>query len=94
MPLRPIRQLTLPGLPGLTSPASGGEPLTCAARLDPPRSVELLHDGQWVAGTQDPWVRSPDGEWRSSGAYSVVYEWGPGKHLRSLPAHPVRLRRG
>jgi hypothetical protein len=63
-------------------------------RIDPPRAVEVLHDGQWVAGAQDAWVRWPDGEWRASVSYSVDYEWGPGKHLRSLPADRLRLRPG
>ena len=74
-------------------------PSTCSAavteterRIDPPRAVEVLHEGRWVSGAQDAWVRWPDGAWRASVAYSVQYEWGPGKHLRSLPADRVRLR--
>jgi hypothetical protein len=52
----------------------------------------VLHDdGQWVVGAQDAWVRWPDGEWRASVTYSVVYEWGAGRHLRSMPANRVRL---
>jgi hypothetical protein len=44
--------------------------------MAPPRAVEVLHDGQWVAGAQDAWVRWPDGEWRASVTYSVVHECG------------------
>jgi hypothetical protein len=63
-------------------------------RIEPPRAVDVLHDdGRWVAGEQDAWVRWPDGDWRASVIYSVIYEWGPGRHVRSLPAERVRLRR-
>jgi hypothetical protein len=31
-------------------------------RIDPPRAVEVLQDGQWVNGRQDAWVRWPDGQ--------------------------------
>ena len=45
------------------------------ARLEPPRSVEVLHDdGRWAAGAKHAWVRWPNGEWRASVAYSVMYE--------------------
>jgi hypothetical protein len=61
-------------------------------RIDPPRAVEVLHDdGRWHDGAQDGWVRWLDGSWRASVTYSVVYDWGPGTHLRSLPAERVRL---
>jgi hypothetical protein len=33
-------------------------------RIEPPRPVEVLHDGQSVIGAQDTWVRWPHGERR------------------------------
>jgi hypothetical protein len=63
-------------------------------RVDPPRAVEVLHDGRWVAGAQNASGRRPDGNWRASVTYTVGYDWGLGRHLRSLPAERVRLRQG
>jgi hypothetical protein len=60
-------------------------------RIDPPRPVEVWHDGAWVPALQDAWVRWPDGEWMASVSYVVDHDWGRGKYLRSVPADEVRL---
>lgn len=62
-------------------------------KIDPPRPVEVLHNGQWLPGQQDAWVLWPDGTWRASVTFTARYEWGPGKHVMSLPAERVRLPR-
>lgn len=63
-------------------------------RIDPPRLVDVELDGAWWPGSQDAWVRWPDGAWRASVEFVVQYDWGPGKHLMSVPAGRVRLREG
>lgn len=60
-------------------------------RLDPPRPVEVWHDGRWVAGQQHAWIRQDDGSWKASVSYVVAHEWGPGKYLRTVPADRIRL---
>ena len=60
-------------------------------RFDPPRVVDVEHDGAWYRGLQDGWVRWPDGQWRASVEWSV----SPGeKYSRSVPATKVRPIRG
>ena len=53
-------------------------------RLNPPRAVEVLHDGQWLAGAHGCVGTTASGG--SGQLLGVQYEWGPGKHLRSVPA--------
>lgn len=60
-------------------------------RLDPPRAVEVLHEGVWVSATQKAWIRQPDGSWKADVEYTVRYDWGPGKHVRAVPEEHVRL---
>lgn len=59
-------------------------------RLDEPRAVEVLHDGRWVPGQQDGWVRWPDDGWYASVTYVLEHEWGRGRYVRSVPADEVR----
>jgi hypothetical protein len=61
-------------------------------RIDPPRLVEVERDGSWWPGSQDAWVRWPDGTWRASVEYVVQHDWGAGKYVQSVPAGRVRLR--
>lgn len=63
-------------------------------RIDPPRPVEIWHDGAWVPGVQTGWVRQPDGSWKADVQYVVRYDWGPGKHVRTVTEGRVRLREG
>ncbi|NUS59167.1 MAG: hypothetical protein HOV66_30565 [Streptomycetaceae bacterium] len=56
-------------------------------RFDPPRVVDVEHEGVWYRGLCEGWVRWPDGDWRASVAYTV----SPGiKYVRSVTADRVR----
>ncbi|TFV90421.1 hypothetical protein [Blastococcus sp. CT_GayMR16] len=61
-------------------------------RFDPLRPVEVELDGAWWPGSQDAWVRWPDGSWRASVEFVAEKEWGAGKHVMSVPEDRVRLR--
>lgn len=60
---------------------------TNSRRFDPPRVVEVEHDGAWYRGLQDGWIRWPDGSWRASVAYTVSAGI---KYSRSVSADRVR----
>jgi hypothetical protein len=57
-------------------------------RFDPPRVVEVEHEGRWYRGMQTGWIRWPEEEWRAEVEWSVA----PGmKYVKSVPAGRVRL---
>ncbi len=59
--------------------------------FDPPRSVEVDHNGAWWAGTQTAWRLCDDGRgWRADVEYVVEHERGRGRHVPTVP--PERLR--
>jgi hypothetical protein len=59
---------------------------------DPPRTVEVEHEGQWWPGLQRSWRLLDDGRgWLAEAEYVVAYEWGAGKRLGGVPADRVRL---
>lgn len=61
-------------------------------RFDPPRRVEVEHDGRWWPGVQRSWRLLDDRRgWCADVEYNVAYDWGPGKHLGSVSADRVRL---
>lgn len=60
-------------------------------RLDPPRAVEVWHEGTWVAAVQKAWVRQPDGSWKAAVEYVVQHDWGLGKYMRTVAEDRVRL---
>jgi hypothetical protein len=60
-------------------------------RFDPPRAVEIEHNGRWWTGRQSRWLLCDDGAgWRAQVEWSELYEWGLGKHMTTVP--PERLR--
>ena len=60
-------------------------------RYDPPRDVEVEHEGQWWPGFQSRWLLCDDERgWMAQVEHSVQHEWGRGKHLQTVP--PERLR--
>jgi hypothetical protein len=62
-------------------------------RYEPPRRVEVLHDGSWWPGIQSAWRLCEDGRgWRADVEYVVQYEWGSGKHVPTVPPERVRIR--
>jgi hypothetical protein len=60
-------------------------------RFDPPRQVEVEHDGTWWPGWCTGWLLCDDDRgWRAQVEYTAVYDWGRGKHLGSVL--PARVR--
>jgi hypothetical protein len=61
-------------------------------RYDPPRPVEVEHDGYWWPGLQHAWrLCDDDRGWIADVEYSVQYDWGRGKHLQCVPQERFRL---
>lgn len=60
-------------------------------RIDPPRAVEVWHEGTWVPGVQKAWIRQDDGSWKADVEYSLLTEWGLGKYVRAVTEDRVRL---
>lgn len=62
-------------------------------RYDPPRPVLVEHNGRWWNGWQWEWLLCDDGRgWRAGVQWTEDYEWGPGRHITTVP--PTRLRTG
>ena len=61
-------------------------------RCDPPRPVVVEHGGEWWPGLQPAGQLCDDGRGlRADVEYSVRYDWGIGKHLRTVPPERLRL---
>ena len=61
-------------------------------RYDPPRTVEVEHEGRWWPGLQRSWRLLDDGRgWLADVEYVVAHDWCMGKYLGSVPADRVRL---
>ncbi len=61
-------------------------------RFNPPRVVEVGHDGAWWPGRQRAWRLCDDGRgWRADVEYVVQHEWGRGTHMPCVPPHRVRM---
>ena len=56
-------------------------------RVDPPKPVEVRHDGTWHPGWLEAWRRDSDG-WRAYVRYSVAVGM---QHLLWVGADEVRL---
>jgi len=60
-------------------------------RFDPPRSVEVEHNGRWWTGTLAAWRLCDDARgWMADVSWIEQHEWGPGKYLTMMT--PDRLR--
>ncbi len=61
-------------------------------RYDPPRAVLVEHEGRWWPGFQSRWRLCDDGRgWMAQVEFVAQHDWGPGKHLMSVPPAQVRL---
>lgn len=59
--------------------------------FDPPRQVEVEHNGAWWPAFQTAWRLCDDGRgWMADVEWAEQYEWGLGKHVKMVP--PQRLR--
>jgi hypothetical protein len=52
-------------------------------RFDPPRPVEIEHDGRWWAGTQTAWRLCDDARgWMADVTWTEQHDWAPGSTSR------------
>lgn len=58
-------------------------------KIDPPKLVEVLADGQWWPGTLSEWARWPEGWWAyckwGTGAGSGFVKWVRPDQVRPRP---------
>jgi hypothetical protein len=60
-------------------------------RFDPPRQVEVEHNGRWWLASQAAWRLCDDGRgWMADVTWMEQHDWGQGKYLTMVP--PTRLR--
>ncbi|MCU1614693.1 MAG: hypothetical protein JWO98_2233 [Frankiales bacterium] len=71
--------------------------MTASVRLleergfDPPRAVEVEHNGSWWPASQIAWRCCDDGRgWMADVSWTEQHEWGPGKYLTMVPPERVR----
>lgn len=63
-------------------------------RFDPPRPVEIQHDGWWWPGLQRAWRLCDDERgWRAEVRWTEQHEWGPGTYDTMVPSIRVRPAR-
>jgi hypothetical protein len=63
--------------------------------FDPPRPVEVEHDGRWLPALQRSWhLWDDDRGWVAEVEYTVTYEWGLLTRVAVLPADRLRLGKG
>jgi hypothetical protein len=61
-------------------------------RYEPPKRVEVEHNGGWWTGFCTGWLLTDCGRrWRADVEYVVEHECGLGKYLQVVPAARVRL---
>jgi hypothetical protein len=61
-------------------------------RYNPPKAVEVEHQGAWWPGFCTGWLLTDCGRgWRTQVEYVVHHKWGFGKPLQAVPAARVRL---
>jgi hypothetical protein len=60
--------------------------------FDPPRGVDIEHNGRWWTGTQTAWrLCDDDRGWMADCSWTEQCDWGPGKYLTMLPPQRVRV---
>ncbi len=60
-------------------------------RFDPPRRVEVEHDGRWLAGHQEAWRLCDDGRgWMADVTWTEQHEWGLGRYVTTVTPDRVR----
>ena len=63
--------------------------------FDPPRAVEVEHDGRWWPGFQSRWLLCDDDRgWMAQVEYTAQGGWGRGKHRESVPPERIRMADG
>ena len=61
-------------------------------QFDPPRAVEVEHQGHWVLGYQRAWRLCDDTRgWMAEVRWSAQHEWGLGTHDTVVTPDRVRL---
>jgi len=61
-------------------------------RFDPPRQVEVEHDGRWLPGQQLAWrLCDDDRGWMAEVTWREQHGWGPGSYDTMVQPDRVRL---
>jgi hypothetical protein len=61
-------------------------------RFDPPRAVEVEHDGAWWPGFQHAWRLCDDHRgWMADVSWAEQHDWGLGTYRPMVPPERVRL---
>jgi hypothetical protein len=60
--------------------------------FDPPRPVEVEHNGAWWPASQSSWRLCDDGRgWMADCTWAEQHDWGLGKYLTMVPPDRVRV---
>jgi hypothetical protein len=60
--------------------------------FDPPRPVDIQHDGAWWPGVQRSWRLCDDHRgWMAEVEYVVEHEWGLGKYIPLVTPERIRI---
>jgi hypothetical protein len=60
--------------------------------FNPPRPVEVAHDGRWWPGVQHAWRLCDDGRgWIADVEFTAVHDWGRGKYVPVVAPDRVRV---
>src|SRR5688572_23381456 len=61
-------------------------------RFDPPRLVEVEHNGHWRPGTQAAWRLCDDSRgWMADVTWTEQHDWGLGRYVTMIPPERVRV---
>jgi len=61
-------------------------------RFDPPRAVEVEHEGRWVRGYQRAWrLRDDSRGWMAEVRWSAQHDWDLGTYDTMVTPERVRL---
>jgi hypothetical protein len=60
--------------------------------FDPPRQVEVEHNGRWWTGAQAAWRLCDDHRgWMADVTWTEQHDWGPGKYMTMVPPERIRV---